>query len=194
LAVFVFWQSLVQIEKEKSMGIYEDNLAANREYVEQFNLGHLPMPPSKKLAVVACMDARLTVEKVLGLSTGEAHIIRNAGGLVTDDALRSLIISSHLLGTRTYYVIHHTDCGMLTFTDEQLREKLKSETGHDASHLHFHSFSDVEQSVRAQLEKIRNHPFLISGTDIHGFVYDVRSGKLQEVKEQEARAASLSSH
>jgi len=176
------------------MGIYEDNLAANRQFVEQFNLGHLPMPPSKKLAVVACMDARLTVEKVLGLNTGEAHIIRNAGGLVTDDALRSLIISSYLLGTRTYYVIHHTDCGMLTFTDEQLREKLKSETGHDASHLHFHSFTDVEQSVRAQLEKLRNHPLLIPGIDIHGFVYDVRSGKLQEVKEQGARAASLSSH
>ena len=175
------------------MGIYEDNLAANRQYTEQFNLGHLPMPPSKKLAVVACMDARLTVEKVLGLNTGEAHIIRNAGGLVTDDALRSLIISSYLLGTRTYYVIQHTDCGMLTFTDEQLREKLKSETGHDAAHLHFHSFSNVEQSVQDQLKKLRNHPFLIPGTDIHGFVYDVRSGKLQEVREQEARAASLSS-
>ncbi len=176
------------------MGIYEDNLEANRQFVEQFNLGHLPMPPSKKLAVVACMDARLTVEKVLGLNTGEAHIIRNAGGLVTDDALRSLIISSYLLGTRTYYVIQHTDCGMLTFTDEQLREKLKSETGHDVSHLHFHSFTNVEQSVRNQLEKLRNHPLLIPGTDIHGFIYDVRSGKLQEVKEQGARAASLSSH
>ena len=175
------------------MGIYEDSLAANRQYIEQFNLGHLPMPPSKKLAVVACMDARLTVEKVLGLSTGEAHIIRNAGGLVTDDALRSLIISSYLLGTRTYYVIHHTDCGMLTFKDEELREKLKSETGHDASHLHFHPFSDVEQSVRNDLKKLRNYPFLIPGTEIHGFVYDVRSGRLQEVHEQEVRAASLSS-
>jgi carbonic anhydrase len=176
------------------MGIYEDNLAANRQFVEQFKLGHLQMPPSKKLAIVACMDARLTVEKVLGLNTGEAHIIRNAGGLVTDDALRSLVISSHLLGTRIYYVIQHTDCGMLTFTDEQLREKLKSEIGHDASHLHFHSFSDVEQSVRSQMERLRNYPFLIPGADIHGFVYDVRSGKLQEVKEQDARAASLSSH
>jgi carbonic anhydrase len=174
------------------MGIYEDNLAANREYVEQFNLGDLAMPPSKKLAIVACMDARLTVEKVLGLNTGEAHIIRNAGGLVTDDALRSLIISSHLLGTRTYYVIQHTDCGMLTFTDEQLREKLKSETGNDASHLLFHSFSNVEQSVREQLEKIRTSPFLIPGTDIHGFIYDVRTGKLLEVKEQQAHAASQS--
>ncbi|HMD39442.1 MAG TPA: carbonic anhydrase [Candidatus Acidoferrum sp.] len=175
------------------MGIYEENLAANREYVERFTLGHLPMPPAKKLAVVACMDARLTVEQVLGLNTGDAHIIRNAGGLVTEDALRSLVISSHLLGTRTYYVIQHTDCGMLTFSDQQLRDKLKSETGNDASHLHFHPFSDVEKSVRKQLETIRNYQFLIPGTDVHGFIYDVRTGKLQEVSEEAARTASLSS-
>lgn len=175
------------------MGIYEENLAANQQYAERFELGHLPMPPAKKLAVVACMDARLNVEQVLGLKTGDAHVIRNAGGLVTGDALRSLIISSYLLGTRTYYVIQHTDCGMLTFTDEKLREQLKSQTGHDASHLHFHAFSDVEKSVRKQLETIRSSPFLIPGVDIHGFIYDVRTGKLQEVKEHEARAASLSS-
>jgi carbonic anhydrase len=175
------------------MGIYEENLAANREYVERFKLGHLPMPPARKLAIVACMDARLTVEQVLGLNTGDAHIIRNAGGLVTEDALRSLVISSYLLGTRTYYVIQHTDCGMLTFSDEQLRDQLKSQTGHDASHLHFHAFSDVEKSVRRQLETIRNYPFLIPGIDIHGFIYDVRTGKLLEISEQGARAASLSS-
>jgi len=175
------------------MGIYEENLAANQRYAERFELGHLPMPPAKKLAVVACMDARLTVEKVLGLNTGEAHIIRNAGGLVTEDALRSLVISSYLLGTRTYYVIQHTDCGMLTFSDDQLREQLKSKSGHDASHLHFHAFSDVEKSVRKQLATIRNNPFLIPGTDVHGFIYDVKTGKLQEVSEQEARSASLSS-
>ena len=122
------------------MGIYEENLAANQQYAEKFTLGHLPMPPARKLAIVACMDARLTVEQFLGLKTGDAHVIRNAGGLVTEDAIRSLIISSYLLGTRTYYVVQHTDCGMLTFTDEKLREQLKTETGHDASHLHFHSF------------------------------------------------------
>jgi carbonic anhydrase len=177
------------------MGIYEENLAANQQYAEKFALGHLPMPPARKLAVVACMDARLTVEQFLDLKTGDAHIIRNAGGLVTEDALRSLIISSHLLGTRTYYVIQHTDCGMLTFTDEKLREKLKTETGHDASHLHFHSFSDVEKSVKKQLQTIRSNPFLPRDIDVHGFIYDVRTGKLREIREtaEEARAASLSS-
>jgi carbonic anhydrase len=177
------------------MGIYEENLAANQQYAEKFALGHLPMPPARKLAVVACMDARLTVEQFLGLKTGDAHVIRNAGGLVTEDALRSLIISSHLLGTRTYYVIQHTDCGMLTFTDEKLREKLKTETGHDASHLHFHSFSDVEKSVKKQLQTIRSNSFLPRDIDVHGFVYDVRTGKLHEISEasEEARAASLSS-
>lgn len=177
------------------MGIYEENLAANQQYAEKFALGHLPMPPARKLAVVACMDARLTVEQFLGLKTGDAHIIRNAGGLVTEDALRSLIISSHLLGTRTYYVIQHTDCGMLTFTDEKLRGKLKMETGHDASHLHFHSFSDVEKSVKKQLQTIQSNPFLPRDIDVHGFIYDVRTGKLREIREtaEEARAASLSS-
>jgi carbonic anhydrase len=177
------------------MGIYEENLAANQQYAEKFTLGHLPMPPARKLAIVACMDARLTVEQFLGLKTGDAHIIRNAGGLVTEDALRSLIISSHLLGTRTYYVIQHTDCGMLTFTDDKLREKLKSETGHDASHLHFHSFPDLEKSVKKQLQTIRNNAFLPRDIDVHGFVYDVRTGKLQEIREtsEDVRAAALSS-
>jgi carbonic anhydrase len=177
------------------MGIYEENLAANQQYAEKFTLGHLPMPPARKLAIVACMDARLTVEQFLGLKTGDAHIIRNAGGLVTEDAIRSLIISSYLLGTRTYYVVQHTDCGMLTFTDEKLREQLKTETGHDASHLHFHSFSDVEKSVKKQLQTIRSNPFVPRDIDVHGFVYDVRTGKLSEISEaaEEARAASLSS-
>jgi carbonic anhydrase len=177
------------------MGIYEENLAANREYAEKFALGHLPMPPARKLAIVACMDARLTVEQFLGLKTGDAHIIRNAGGLVTEDALRSLIISSHLLGTRTYYVIQHTDCGMLTFNDEKLRDKLKTETGRDTSHLHFHSFPNVEESVKKQIQTIRNNAFLPRDIDVHGFIYDVRTGKLLEIREtaEEARAATLSS-
>ena len=177
------------------MGIYEENLAANQQYAEKFTLGHLPMPPARKLAIVACMDARLTVEQFLGLKTGDAHIIRNAGGLVTEDALRSLIISSHLLGTRTYYVIQHTDCGMLTFTDDKLREKLKSETGHDASHLHFHSFPDLEKSVKKQLQTILSNVFVPRDIDVHGFVYDVRTGKLREIREtsEDVRAATLSS-
>jgi len=192
--LFLNGRNLNSIE-EAVMGIYEENLAANQQYAEKFTLGHLPMPPARKLAIVACMDARLTVEQFLGLKTGDAHVIRNAGGLVTEDAIRSLIISSYLLGTRTYYVVQHTDCGMLTFTDEKLREQLKTETGHDASHLHFHSFSDVEKSVKKQLQTIRSNSFLPRGIDVHGFVYDVRTGKLHEISEaaEEARAASLSS-
>jgi carbonic anhydrase len=170
------------------LGTYEENLAANREYAERFENGELPAPPAKKLAVVACMDARLTVEEMLGLKSGDAHIIRNAGGLVTEDALRSLIISSHLLGTRTFYVIQHTDCGMLRFTDTQLRKRLRAETGQDADHLHFHAFPDLEQSVSKQLATIRSNPFLAQVTDVHGFVFDVRTGKLREVEGAAAHA------
>jgi carbonic anhydrase len=177
------------------MGAYEETLEANQQYGQSFGLGHLPMPPSRKLAVVACMDARLTVEQFLGLKTGEAHIIRNAGGLVTDDALRSLIISTRLLGTRTIFVIEHTDCGMLTFQDEQLRQQLKSETGQETSHLHFHAFADLEENLRAQLRRIRESPFLPRDIELHGFIYDVRTGRLREIRESaaEARSASLSS-
>lgn len=164
------------------MGVIEETLAANQKYAETFEHGRLPMPPARKLAVLACMDARLTVEHILGLKTGEAHIIRNAGGEASDDALRSLIISSRLLGTRTFYVINHTDCGMLTFEDEALRRQLHNETGRDASHLHFHAFSDLEGHVRAQVQRIRENPFLPRDSEVRGFVYDVRSGRLREIE------------
>ncbi len=173
------------------MGIYQETLEANENYAKQFQLGHLPMPPGRKLAIVACMDARLTVEQVLGLSTGDAHIIRNAGGLVTEDAVRSLIISTQLLGTRTIYLIQHTDCGMLTFRDEELRERLARETGKDTTHLHFHAFTDVEASVGLQLQRIREIPFLPREIDVHGFVYDVRTGKLQEIGLEAGKAAAM---
>ena len=163
------------------MSVYEDALEANARYASSFKLGHLPMPPGRKLAVVACMDARLTVEPLLGLGTGDAHIIRNAGGIVSEDALRSLIISHKLLGTDTFFVINHTNCGMLTFKDEQLQQRLKDETGHDASGIKFHAFTDLEENVRAQMTKIRESPFLSGSIDVHGFVYDVRSGRLSEV-------------
>ena len=176
------------------MAVYKETLEANQQYAKSFDLGHLSMPPARKLAVVACMDARLTVEQFLGLKTGEAHIIRNAGGLATDDALRSLIISTRLLGTRTIFVIEHTDCGMLTFQDEQLRQQLKSGTGQETSHLHFLAFSDLEENLRAQLRRIRENPFLPQDIELHGFIYDVRTGRLREVGEAaEARSASLSS-
>jgi len=172
------------------MGIYQETLQSNENYAKEFKLGHLPMPPGRKLAIVACMDARLTVEQFLGLSTGDAHIIRNAGGLITDDAVRSLVISTQLLGTRTIYVIQHTDCGMLTFRDQELRDRLARETGKDASHIHFQSFTDVEASVARQIQRIREIPFLPKDIDVHGFVYDVRSGKLQEIGLETVKAAA----
>jgi carbonic anhydrase len=163
------------------MGSFEELLEANRRHASSFALGHLPMPPSRKLAVLACMDARLNVPRILGLETGEAHIIRNAGGEASDDALRSLIISSRLLGTRTFLVINHTDCGMLTFRDEDLRKQLEQATGHDASHLLFHAFSDLEEHVRAQVLRIRENHFLPEDIEVRGFVYDVKTGRLREV-------------
>jgi carbonic anhydrase len=160
----------------------DESLKSNQEYAQNFKFGDLPIPPGRKLAVVACMDARLTVEELLGLKTGDAHIIRNAGGIVTEDALRSLIISHHLLGTQEFMIINHTDCGMLTFHDAELKEKL-----HAASHTSavapavFHSFNNLEQNVREQIEKVKSHPWIPQGIPVRGFVFDVKSGKLNEV-------------
>jgi carbonic anhydrase len=163
------------------MGTIEELVEANHRYAESFSLGHLPMPPSRKVAVLACMDARLNVPKILGLETGDAHIIRNAGGEASDDALRSLIISSRLLGTRSFLVLNHTDCGMLTFRDEDLRRQLKEATGQDAAHLQFHAFSELGEHVRAQVRRIRENPFLPEDIEVRGFVYDVKTGRLREV-------------
>jgi carbonic anhydrase len=164
------------------MGVIDEAVAANRGYSRAFNLGDLPMPPGRKLAIVACMDARMTVEPMLGLKTGEAHIIRNVGGLVTEDALRSLIISHHLLGTQEFMIINHTDCGMLTFQDEDLRKKLREQTGADAAvPAAFGAFGSVEENVRRQMQRIRSHPWIPREIPVRGFVYDVRSGKLSEV-------------
>lgn len=164
------------------MGVIDEALKANGEYAEGFELGKLPMPPSRMLAVVACMDARLTIEEMLGLKTGEAHIIRNAGGIVSEDAIRSLIISHHLLGTREIMIINHTDCGMLTFTDEKLRNNLLKKTRTSTvAPLLFHSFSDVWENVRQQIQKVKSHPWVPIDIPVRGFVYDVSTGALDEV-------------
>ena len=171
------------------MSITNEVLAANQKYAASFDQGNLAMPPAKKLAILACMDARLTVEQVLGLNTGDAHIIRNAGGIATEDALRSLIISHHLLGTQEFVVINHTDCGMLTFHDHELLHTLEEKTGAAAvSPVHFHAFKDLEQNVRRQVSRIKNHPY-VHHIPVRGFIYDVKTGKLNEVKEEAARAA-----
>ena len=163
------------------MSVIDEVLQANDAYAKGFSLGHLPMPPARKLAVVACMDARLTVSQLLGLKSGDAHIIRNAGGIVTEDALRSLIISHHLLGTQEFMIINHTDCGMLTFKDEDLTRKLQQQTGAAAAPAHFHAFTNVEANVREQIQKIKSHPWIPRSIPIRGFVYDVKTGKLNEV-------------
>jgi len=161
--------------------LLRDLLRTNTDYAEVFDRSKLVIPPAKKLAIVACMDARLTVEEFLGLRTGDAHIIRNAGGIVTEDAVRSLIISHELLGTREFLVINHTDCGMLTFKDKDLQDKLTEKTGVNAAKVNFHAFGDLEENVRTQVERIRTNPFLPKDIPVTGFVYDVRSGKLNRV-------------
>ncbi|HLJ66728.1 MAG TPA: carbonic anhydrase [Chloroflexota bacterium] len=163
------------------MTVTDEALQANQQFARDFDRGDAPMPPARKLAVVACMDARLHPETFLGLDIGDAHMIRNAGGRVSDDALRSLIISTHLLGTNEYMVIHHTDCGMLTFTNEDLHNKLSRETGADASHIDFLPFGDLEESVREDMRRIKDSPLIPNDIPVRGFVYDVRSGRLSEV-------------
>lgn len=156
-------------------------LESNERYAAVFDRSKLGIPPARKLAILACMDARLTIEDIFGLRTGDAHIIRNAGGLATDDALRSLIISTELLGTREFIVVNHTDCGMLTFKDSELQERLRRRTGADASRIAFHSFTNLEENVRAQVERIKGNPFIPKDIPVTGFVYDVRSGRLKPV-------------
>ncbi len=164
------------------MSVIKEVLKHNESYAQGFTLGELPMPPGRKLAVVACMDARLTVEEMLGLKTGDAHIIRNAGGIITEDALRSLIISHHLLGTQEFMIINHTNCGMLTFKDEELRVKLQQQTGTaTVVPVHFHAFTNVEENVRQQIQKAKSHPWIPKHIPVRGFVYDVKTGRLTEV-------------
>ncbi|MGI8873411.1 MAG: beta-class carbonic anhydrase [Egibacteraceae bacterium] len=156
----------------------ETLLDHNRQYAATFDQGDKPMPPARGVAVVTCMDARLHPETFLGLDVGDAHVIRNAGGRVSDDALRSLIISSHLLGTREYLVVHHTDCGMLTFSNDDLRSKL----GPDASDIDFLPFGDLEGSVRDDMERIRQSPLIPDHIAVTGYVYDVDTGALTAVE------------
>jgi len=175
------------------MSVTDEVLQANEQYAAKFNQGGLPMPPARKLAVLACMDARLSVDQVLGLKTGDAHVIRNAGGVATEDALRSLIISHHLLGTEEFIVINHTDCGMLTFEDSELLNRLEEQTGSAAvAPVHFHAFKDVAGNVRRQVARIKAHPFVPKHIPVRGFIYDVKTGKLQEVGEERPRAVQKS--
>jgi carbonic anhydrase len=158
-----------------------DDLVANNEaYAASFDQGDLPLPPAKKVAVIACMDARLNVHALLGLSVGDAHIIRNAGGAVTDDAIRSLAISQRLLGTEEIVLVHHTDCGMLTFTDDDFRSAIEQDTGVRPQWA-AEAFPDLDADVRQSIARIKASPFVPRKDAVRGFVYDVHTGALREV-------------
>jgi carbonic anhydrase len=158
-------------------------LSSNERYAAHFAKGDLPMPPGRQVAILACMDARLDPARALGLEEGDAHVIRNAGGRASDDALRSLIISQQLLGTREVVVIHHTDCGMLTFSNDDLRAKLAGQFDADPQAIDFLPFADVAQSVRDDVATIRSSPFVPDDIPVSGFIYDVHTGRLEPVPE-----------
>jgi len=162
------------------MSVTDEALANNERYAASFG-GELPMPPAKHLAVLACMDARLDVHKILGLDEGDAHVIRNAGGVATDDALRSLTISQRLLGTNEIILIHHTDCGMLTFTDDAVKRQIEEDTG-IKPRFALEAFSDLDEDVRQSIARIQESPF-IPNKNVRGFVFDVSSGRLREVEQ-----------
>jgi carbonic anhydrase len=162
------------------MSVTDDLLRNNEAYAESFDKGDLPLPPAKKVAVVACMDARLDVHGLLGLELGDAHVIRNAGGVVTEDEIRSLAISQRLLGTEHIVLIHHTDCGMLTFTDDGFRGDLQRETGIKPTWSP-ESFTDLDDDVRSSVGRIKGSPFIPHKGSVRGFVYNVGTGRLREV-------------
>jgi carbonic anhydrase len=162
------------------MTVTDEVLSNNERYAAGFSKGDLPLPPAKKLAVVACMDARLDVHKILGLEEGDAHVIRNAGGVVTDDEIRSLAISQRLLGTEEVVLIHHTDCGMLTFSDDEFRNQIQAETGIKPEWA-AEAFGDLDEDVRQSMARIEASPFVPNKDSVRGFVYEVETGRLREV-------------
>ena len=162
------------------MSVTDDLLRNNEEYASSFDKGDLPQPPAKGVAVVACMDARLDVHKMLGLEEGDAHVIRNAGGVITDDEIRPLAISQRLLGTREIVLIHHTDCGMLTFSDDELKRQIQEDVG-IKPHFSMESFSDLDEDVRQSIARIKASPFVPNKDSVRGFVYEVETGRLREV-------------
>jgi carbonic anhydrase len=161
------------------MSVTDELLANNAKYAESFT-GPLPLPPARHVAVVACMDARINVYGVLGLQEGEAHVIRNAGGVITEDEIRSLAISQRLLGTEEIILIHHTDCGMLTFTDDDFKAAIQADTGIKPT-WSAEAFDDLDTDVRQTIARIKASPFIPNKDSVRGFVFDVSTGKLNEV-------------
>ena len=162
------------------MSAIDEFLSNNQTYANKFSKGSLPMPPAKQIAAVVCMDARLETGTLLGLAEGDAHVIRNAGGVVTDDVIRSLTISQRLLGTREVMLIHHTDCGMLTFTDADLKQQILDDTGVNPP-FDMEAFTDVDGDVRQSIDRVKTSAFIPYTDQVRGFVYEVESGQLREV-------------
>jgi carbonic anhydrase len=163
------------------MSVIDEVLEANAVYAQTHRLSHLSPRPRRRLAVLTCMDTRLS-KQTLGLATGDAHIVRNAGGIVTEDVLRSLLVSHFLLGTEEFMIINHTDCGLANVSEEELRRRIRTRSGTAAvAPTHFYAFSDVRENVRQQMEKLRSHPWIPKEILLRGFVYDVGDGRLREV-------------
>ncbi len=163
--------------------VTDELLKNNESYAKSFNKGNLPLPPAKPVAVLACMDARLDVHKILGLEEGDAHVIRNAGGVATDDAIRSLVISQRLLGTTEIILIHHSDCGMLTFKDDDVKKQIEKEVGIRPAFA-LEAFSDLAGDVKQSIARIKASPFIPGKQSVRGFIYDVKTGRLSEVPAQ----------
>ena len=165
------------------MSVADELLRANENFARNFTLGELSVRPKRRVAVLACMDSRILFEHCLGLKPGDAHMIRNAGGIATEDALRSLIVSHHLLDTREFIIINHTDCGLLKVREDELRARLRDKMGATAdSPAHFHAFDDLESNVREQIQRVKSHPWIPKNIPVRGFVYDVKTGRLKEVE------------
>jgi carbonic anhydrase len=167
------------------MSVTDELVQSNEAYARDFAHGDLPLPPARKVAVLACMDARLDPARALGLSEGDAHVIRNAGGAVTEDAIRSLAISQRLLGTREIVLVHHTDCGMLTFNDDEFKHSIEQETGIRPSWA-AEAFGDLDDDVRQSIRRIKASPFIPHTDSVRGFVYDVHTGRVREVEVRQA--------
>lgn len=165
------------------MSVADELLAANEIFARSFNLGNLQVRPRRHVAVLACMDSRILFEHCLGLRPGDAHMIRNAGGIATDDAIRSLIVSHHLLDTQEFIIINHTDCGLLKVREDDLKKRLVEQMGTKSdSPSHFYAFDDLEENVRQQVRTIKSHPWIPKQIPVRGFVYDVKNGRLTEIK------------
>jgi len=165
------------------LSVADELLRANEDFARNFKLGELSVRPKRHVAVLACMDSRILFEHCLGLKPGDAHMIRNAGGIATEDALRSLIVSHHLLDTQEFIIINHTDCGLLKVQEYELRARLTEKMGIVASEpAHFHAFDDLEANVRLQMQRVKSHPWIPKHIPVRGFVYDVKTGKLEEVE------------